>query len=377
MTRQERLRRCYFNEELDRPAVYTRTGFPANDPTYDRLKAYLLEHSDLKESWTAISLDATPWIYRFLSPPGFKGEGIETAYPTEFRTESYSEYFERQIVILHTPRGDLACSSLANLQGMPGIEETFLLKNREDAETYLSLPPPVYERDTSGFFAMKDEIGEKGIVHVNLGVNPGGIVARLFGTEAFALASVNDRDILHALCERQMNIIIDRLKYLLGRGVGPFFCIEGQEFITPPLHGPVDFYDFNVKYDSPIFDQIHDAGGRIHVHCHGSIKQVFQGLLDAGVDVLHPFEAPPMGDITAAEAKTRARDRLCLEGNIQVHRMYEASPEEMRQETEELIRVAFDDHKGLIVCPSASPYIYGEGEVCFPVFKAMIDTAVG
>jgi hypothetical protein len=48
MTRRERLRRCYFNEELDRPAVYSRTGFPKDDPTYDSLKAYLLRHTELK-----------------------------------------------------------------------------------------------------------------------------------------------------------------------------------------------------------------------------------------------------------------------------------------------------------------------------------------
>ena len=35
MTRKERLKRCYYHEELDRPAVYSRTGFPRNDSSYD------------------------------------------------------------------------------------------------------------------------------------------------------------------------------------------------------------------------------------------------------------------------------------------------------------------------------------------------------
>ena len=39
MNRRERMKRCYFHEEIDRPAVYSRTGFPGNDPTYDRLRA--------------------------------------------------------------------------------------------------------------------------------------------------------------------------------------------------------------------------------------------------------------------------------------------------------------------------------------------------
>ena len=83
-----------------------------------------------------------------------------------------------------------------------------------------------------------------------------------------------------------------------------------------------------------------------------------------------------MGDITAFEAKELACNKLCLEGNIQINHMYEATPEEIRQETGLLIGDAFDDHKGLIVCPTASPYIRDKGEDCFPQIKAMVDTVL-
>jgi len=110
MNRRERLTRCYSNRELDRPGVYSRTGFPQNDPTYDRLKAYLRAHSELKISWSAA---------RF-----------ETSYPTESYRESHSENFERRVTILHTPKGDLQSSQLISLKGQPGLAETYLLKNR-------------------------------------------------------------------------------------------------------------------------------------------------------------------------------------------------------------------------------------------------------
>jgi hypothetical protein len=95
-----------------------------------------------------------------------------------------------------------------------------------------------------------------------------------------------------------------------------------------------------------------------------------------GADVLHPFEPPPMGDITAAEAKSLARGRICLEGNIQINRMYEAPPDEIRAATDSLIREIWDDHRGLIVSPTASPYIRGQGEVCYPQYEAMINTVL-
>jgi hypothetical protein len=356
MTRRERLTRSYFNQEVDRPAVYSRTGFPTDDRSYDRLKAYLETHSELKTRWS--------------------GRQFESSYPVERLIRPHSEDFELRIEILHTPAGDLQRSSLVSLKGQPGMQRTFLIRCGDDARAYLSLGFPDLGGDTSSFSAADANVGEKGIVDIDLGLNPGGSVVELCGSENFAVMSITDRDVLHSLCERQMALMLRRVKFLLEAGIGPFFSMLGEEYIVPPLHGPQDFDDFNVRYDKPIIDLIHNGGGRVHIHSHGSVKRVFEQFVTMGVDVLHPFEPPPQGNILAREAKAFARDKMCLEGNIQIHRMYEDTPQEIREETEQLISDAFDDGKGLIVCPTASPYIRGAGEVCFPQYKAMIDTVL-
>lgn len=356
MTRRERLTRCYAHQEVDRPAVYVRTGFPADDPTYDRLKACLSVHSELKRDWC--------------------GTQFEPPLPVEVHTEPYSEDFERRIEVLHTPRGDLRRSALQSLKGQPGLHETFFINSPEDADSYLSLPIPHIGGDASSFAALDAQVGDAGIVDVGLGFNPAGFVAELCGSEQFALMSLTHREVLHALCERQRDILLARVEFLLGRGVGPFFSMAGEEYLVPPLHGAKDFWDFNVRYDRPILDRIHEAGGRVHIHCHGSVRTVLAGFIEMGTDVLHPFEAPPLGDILPREAKKLARGKLCLEGNLQIHRMYEATPDEVRRETAQLIADTFDDRCGLIVCPTASPYIRGAGARCFPQFQAMVDTVV-
>lgn len=357
ITRRERLRRCYFHEELDRPGVFVRTGFPHDDPSYDRLKQYLAERTELKR----------PWGISRLAPP----------YPVEERTEPVSEDFERRVGALHTPKGDLRSSRLVSLKGQPGLHETYFINTREDAEKYLSLPMPEIGGEVESFFDLDRQTGDCGIADIALGINPAGVTAELLGSENFAVFSLAERDLLHALCEHRMNVMIGCVKFLLERKAGPFFSMAGEEYIVPPLHGPADFRDFNVKYDKPILDLIHEAGGRVHIHCHGRIKAVFQDFVDMGTDVLHPFEPPPMGDITTAEAKAMARNRMCLEGNIQIADLYERTPAHVREATQALIAEAFDDRKGLIVCPSASPYIRGAGETCFDAFKAMIDAAIG
>lgn len=357
MDRRERLRRCYFHEEMDRPGVYSRTGFPGGDPTYDRLKAYLQEHAELKGGW---------------------GTGaVETTHPeTEVEVQPHSEDWERHVVTLHTPAGDLQRTSLVSLKGRPGLHETYLLKGREDAERYLSLPLPQLGGSVDGFFEADRGMGDRGIVSVGLGMNPAGTVAEMFGSERSAIMSITERDVLEAVCEREMTIMMNRLKYVLARGVGPYFGTAGEEYLVPPLHGPKDFWDFNVRYDKPLLDLVHEAGGRVHIHCHGSIRKVLHGFVEMGTDVLHPFEAPPLGDITPAQAKEAVRGRICIEGNIQIADMYESTPQDVREQTEALIRDCFDDRRGLIVSPTASPYIRGEGETCFPQYKAMIDAVL-
>jgi hypothetical protein len=353
---RERLRRCYYHEELDRPAVYSRTGYPADDPSYDRLKAYLAAHSELKVHW--------------------RGPSQEPQFPLIVYTEPVSRDFERRWTVLHTPAGQFRASRTISLKGHPGLPETYLLKTRADVERYLSLPLPACRRDVSSFFELDRQVGRRGIVDVGLGTNPAGAVAVLLGSETFALMSITDRDLVHALCERQMRITLDRVRHLLSEGVGPYFSMAGHEYITPPLHGPRDFDDFNVRYDSPIIDLIHNAGGRVHIHCHGGLRLVFQSFVDMGCDVLHPVEPPPMGDLPAAEAKEMARGKMCIEGNIQIASMYEHTPDEIRAETRALIADAFDDRRGLIVSPTASPYIRGAGEDCFEMYRAMVDTVL-
>jgi len=356
MTRRERLRRCYFHEELDRPGVYNRTNYPDNDPTYDKLKAYLAQYSELKLCWGT--------------------DFLQTPCEFEYATAPHSEDFELCRTILHTPKGNLEATYLSSLRGQPGLHQTYFLKTREDADKYLSLPMPSIGGNVSEFSQADSQMGDSGVVDVSLGSNPGGFVVELFGQETFAMMSVSDRDIIHALLERQMEIILRRAKYLVSQKVGPFFSLSGEEYIVPPMHGPLDFRDFNVKYDKPIFDVIHEAGGRVHIHCHASIKRVIKDFVNMGTDVLHPFEAPPMGDITPREAKKAAKGKLCLEGNIQIARMYESTPDAVRAETETLIKDTFADHRGLIVCPTASSYIRGQGEVCFEQYKTMVETVL-
>ncbi|MFH1709115.1 MAG: uroporphyrinogen decarboxylase family protein [Planctomycetota bacterium] len=353
MSRRERLRRAYFHEEMDRPAVYTRSGYPGNDPTYDKLKALMAAESGLKLIWDT--------------------EHLHAAVPMTDRTVPYNDDFDKWISEIKTPKGVLTQEYLVSRKGQPGLHLSHFIKTRTDAEACLSLPAPAPAGDVDGFYKAEKEVGDTGITDVCLGSNPAGAVVDMCGSENFAFMSVTDRDVLHALMERRMRLMLDRVKRLVKQKVGPFFSMLGEEYIVPPLHGPADFEDFNVRYDKPVIDLVHEAGGRMHIHSHGRVKTVLDGFLRMGVDVLHPLEPPMMGDVTPAEAKAALKGRVTIEGNIQIADMYEKGPEAIRAHTAALIGDAFGDRRGLIVAPTASPYLRGLGEKCYPQYQAMVE----
>ena len=131
LTSAERLRHCYFHEELDRPGIYFRTGFPADDPTYDRVKALIRETTDLKFGWSGITVTPQPAV--------------------RYEREPLSADFERVWAILETPAGELRSSRLASLKGQPGMTETHFIKDSADAEKYLSLPRPQVQVAAASF----------------------------------------------------------------------------------------------------------------------------------------------------------------------------------------------------------------------------------
>ena len=292
-------------------------------------------------------------------------------------TEPHTEEFDRKISVLHTPAGDLCEKTFVGRHGQPGLLEKHLLEGPSDVEKYLSLPRPRVQGDIDEFFCEDAAVGEAGIVHIGLGLNPAGHAADLCGTENFALMSVQHRGLLHELMQRRMDIVMELLAYCLARGGGPYFAMAGQEYVAPPIHGPSDFRDFNLRYDKPIIDRVHEAGGLIHIHCHGSLKSVLCMFREMQTDVLHPIEAPPMGDVTAQEARDILGDTTCIEGNIQIADMLDADEESIRAQAQRLIEeVWLPERRGLILAPTASPYLPRMTERMYRNYCALAEAAL-
>lgn len=323
MTSRERLLAAIRREPVD--AVPVRIwGFdhrqPHEEPTRRQLADAIRQYEpDLLGHWG----------------PRIEG-GTRVGSETETRPVARNDTFMEDVTTIHTPKGPLTKAYLRSLQGKPGYQSKYLLETPEDAGKWLSIPwtPPVV--DCSDWPAAVERMGDDGLLVVGLGEAMYAI-NDLTGSETWGYWLMDERELLHELVSEASRRQLHTLKEMLAQGVVGVYGYVGPELCIPPLAGPRDFDDFVVRYDEPLHDLVHDAGGLIWVHCHGKMNQVLERFADEGVDCLNPLEPPPMGDVTIADARARIGGRMSLDGGIEVGDMELKTPAEIEQMTADAV----------------------------------------
>jgi hypothetical protein len=366
MTSKQRQFAAMRRQEPDRVPIYIRGVNPhdpawvaSRHPSYAPLIAAVEEYGDVR------------------SGVGFGGGWLMTAadLPTSTDRQPAGDWLLVTTTI-HTPAGDLATRRYDSPAGHPGMTCEFPVKTERDVARALSIPyhppqPPVEE-----WLGAVAAIGERGQVHIGFG-NPIAHVHDLLGSTLLAEWSITQRE----LVARLTRIFAERLDDILGRWlddprvVEPVFAATGHEYAGPPLLSPRDFREFCTDIEQPIFDRIHRRGGLLHVHCHGPMDAIIEQLAELGADCLHPVEAPPMGDITLAQAKARVGRNMCLEGNIQMDDIFTMDPRDFVA----VVEAAMRDGKpgaGFILAPTASPYTPALADRARDNYLAMIETGV-
>ena len=276
--------------------------------------------------------------------------------------------------ILHTPGGDLTSVRKSSTRGLPGLEVDFLVKSLDDFDRVLSVPWEPVRPDLSGFFERQTQTGEDGIVMCSI-PTPIYQVALLTGSDRLPIWSITDRPKIEEMVDVFLERTLDMIDYAIESGVGPIFASAGEEFMTPPLAGPVDFRDFVVKPGGAIRDRLNSAGMLRHIHCHGPLDAVLEDFVDLGANCLHPIEGPPLGDVPFEDAKRRIGDRVCLEGNIQIGDLYHDPTDVLVEKVKHTIDVGAPGG-GFILCPTASPHTTELTSLTVKNYLAMIETAV-
>ena len=363
MTSRERLMAAMRRQEVDRIPVHVR-GVNFWDERWVATR-----HASYRPVVEAVRQHGDPFIGWGVGG----GPLLTTSQEVRFETAVVpGDDWNEHLTTMHTPLGPLTARHRTSNRGLPGMQMEFYIQDLGDIEKVLSAPWEPPRPQAHGFQELAQRFGERGLVTCDLS-DPISYVHNLMGSERLAVWSRTERRQILRLVNAFGERLLDLVEHLLSAGVGPVFRTSGQEFAVPPLMSPQDFRDFCIEPEVPIHGAIHEAGGLVHIHCHGPMDKVLEGFLDIGVDCLHPIEPPPMGDVELAEAKRRVGHRICLEGNLQIGDLYAAPTGEVTSKT--LAALRDGGPTGFILCPTASPHTEVLSDLTVRNYLAMIETA--
>lgn len=318
MTRRERLTAIFEGRIPDRPAV----KIWGASPTGKLIHPAFTPVRDLAVAKTDLFFDAGSAFNIYAGINAQKLCEVHDA-PTD------SPAWVDQITTWHTPEGDLREVFLRSTCKKPGYHKAYLLKEPGDLKKLLSLPYAPHPFSPAGYLQTERAAGDTGITMFSFD-HPMYATQRLIGSENFALWSLEAGDLLLETMRTFADRVRAHAQAALDAGIHGIFGWVGPELCIPPLMSPAAFDDYVFTLDKPLIDMIHDAGGRVWVHCHGKMRPVLKRFADMGVDVLNPIEPPPMGDMTIAQAFEVVGGRMGLEGGIETHDFMMGSKAKLR-----------------------------------------------
>lgn len=171
------------------------------------------------------------------------------------------------------------------------------------------------------------------------------------------------RDLLHAIADYNITQVRKALEYDID---GIYFGDDwGQQ--RGLQMGPGVWREFICPELRRMYGVVRSAGKAVFIHSCGDVDELFDDLVDAGVNCFNPFQ-PEVMDVPALLASYRGR--LAFHGGLSTqHTLPHGTPEQVRAETRRLIGLGREG--GYILAPAHAV----EGDVPLANMLAFIEEA--
>lgn len=171
----------------------------------------------------------------------------------------------------------------------------------------------------------------------------------LVGMENLLVYMLTDKDFVHKLLDKilQYNLGIIEHACALDIDIVRFGDDWGQQ------RGLIMGIDLWREFIKPRIKQMYQLvkskGKYVMIHCCGKVDELFDELIECGLDIFNPFQ-PEVMDVF--EIKKRYGDRLCFYGGISIQRTLPyGTVQEVKGEVQRLIDVV-GENGGYIASPS-------------------------
>jgi hypothetical protein len=281
--------------------------------------------------------------------------GVETNYHEEVMEDRAGEY--KRIKRVHeTAAGTFTAVTYHPADELDYHWEKRFISTLDDLRRIAEAPRAPLRVDADGWRKSESEIGEGGVPMVAL-FHPLGTLVRTSTMEEMYAWFYEEGELVHRFLAAAYEQATDAAARMLDAGAGPYFMTWAHEMFIPPWAGHRFFDEFVFPYDKPLADVIHKRGGKWRIHCHGRCMGFLEKFADMGIDAVEPLEHPPAGDVDLTEAKRVVGGRMMLSGNINSQWFWRMSPEQVREQVKEAVRVAAPGGGFSLRTSSAGPHL--------------------
>lgn len=140
----------------------------------------------------------------------------------------------------------------------------------------------------------------------------------------------------HALFDKARTFSLDAAKRLLACGVDCIITASDLGSGGALLFSPAMFREYVFPWLSELAELCHAQRAYLHLHSHGHIEDVMDGIVEAGVDIINPVGPSDRNDL--AMFKRRWGDKITLHGGISTT-INTMSEEELRRHVSDVISV--------------------------------------
>lgn len=157
----------------------------------------------------------------------------------------------------------------------------------------------------------------------------------MMGFEAFSMAIYEEPELVKELNDKVGELVLSMFEYFAhSDAVDALWYSDDIAFTEGLLVSPDTLHEYLFPWLRKIGTLARNSGKPLLYHTDGVLWDVFDEIIDCGVDAIHPIEPKAM-DIR--EVKRRYGDRLCLLGNVDVDTLARGSKEEIRKIVKENI----------------------------------------
>jgi uroporphyrinogen decarboxylase len=160
----------------------------------------------------------------------------------------------------------------------------------------------------------------------------------MMGFESFSFALFENPDLIKSLNNKIGNLVLSMFEYFAQNDVIDVLWFSDDIAYTNGLMmSPAVLHTYFFPWLKKIGDLAKKANKPLLYHTDGVLWDVFDDIIECGVDAIHPIEPKAM-DI--AEVKKKYGSQLCLLGHVDVDLLSRGSEQEVRKKVRENIEKA-------------------------------------